>query len=184
MRGKVSGRWWFTDDLRWHKLVNFYECVVVEYLRADRSAFVNTESCIQLNEADNPDTSGPHWYCDAIAIDFRQKVVYLCEISYSRPLQALLKRLSYWHESWTLLRLALQRDSSLPADWPVRPWLFVPEELLPMLVKGLERISGSNPLAFTPRVTPLEMVQLWRYRSWSRVGEAEKATTVPEAMRI
>jgi hypothetical protein len=50
--------------------MNYYESVVVDYLRADRAIFVNTECCIQLNEAVNPDNSGPHWYCDAVAVDF------------------------------------------------------------------------------------------------------------------
>lgn len=48
--------------------MNYYESVVVDYLRADRALFVNTECCIQLNESDNPDTSGPHWYCDAVVV--------------------------------------------------------------------------------------------------------------------
>src|SRR6266404_2746613 len=57
--------------------MNYYENVVVDYLRADRAIFVNTECCIQLNQAENPDTSGPHWYCDAIALDLRAKAVFL-----------------------------------------------------------------------------------------------------------
>ena len=31
--------------------MNYYESVVIDYLRADRAIFVNTEYCIQLNEA-------------------------------------------------------------------------------------------------------------------------------------
>src|SRR5260370_41944842 len=42
-----------------------------------RFVFVNTECCIQINPADNPDRSGPHWYCDAVAADFRSKTVFL-----------------------------------------------------------------------------------------------------------
>ena len=29
--------------------MNYYESVVIDYLRADRALFVNTECCIQLN---------------------------------------------------------------------------------------------------------------------------------------
>lgn len=58
--------------------------VVVEHFRADRSVFVNTECCVQLNPQKNPDTGGLHWYCDAVAIDFGAKpvpTVFLCEVS-------------------------------------------------------------------------------------------------------
>ena len=40
---------------------------------------VNTEWCIQLNEDANPDSSGPHWYCDAVALDFRNHVIYFVQ---------------------------------------------------------------------------------------------------------
>jgi hypothetical protein len=32
----------------------------MDYLPADRAVFVNTEFCIQINQAANPDNSGPH----------------------------------------------------------------------------------------------------------------------------
>ena len=54
--------------------MNYYESVVMDYLRADRAVFLNTEYCIQINPG-NPDTSGPHWYCDAVALDFRAKEI-------------------------------------------------------------------------------------------------------------
>ena len=162
--------------------MNYYESVVIDYLRADRAIFVNTECCIQLNQADNPDTSGPHWYCDAVASDFRTKTVYLCEISYGKQLVDLTKRLKSWHESWDLLCLALKRDSYLP-DWPVRPWLFVPVDLVSLLLRRLAQISGTKSLNYVPLVTPLEMVQPWRYRSWNRIGEAAKTDLIPLAMQ-
>jgi hypothetical protein len=160
--------------------MNYYESVVIDYLRSDRAIFVNTECCIQLNEGDNPDVTGPHWYCDAVAIDFKSQCIFLCEISYSRSLSDLVKRLTAWHEEWPLVRLALQRDSKLP-DWPTRPWLFVPEALVPLLLKKLQSIGS---LGYVPRITPLEMVQPWRYRSWSRIGELEKPEVIPPTMRI
>lgn len=51
--------------------MDYYQNVVIDYLRADRALFVNAECCIQVNPASNPDASGPHWYCDAVAADFR-----------------------------------------------------------------------------------------------------------------
>lgn len=153
------------------------------YLTADRAVFVNPECCVQLNEADNPDASGPHWYCDAVACDFRDRTIFLCEITFSSTLGALVKRLSGWQEHWALVRTCLIRDSRLPGDWQVRPWLFVPEQLVPLLLRRLEGIGGASELKFVPRITPLEMVQPWQYRSWNRAGELEKPSIIPPEMR-
>jgi hypothetical protein len=163
--------------------MNYYESVVVDYLRADRAIFVNNECCIQINQADNPDSSGAHWYCDAVAVDFRSKSIYLCEISYGVQLADLLKRIKGWHDNWDGVRHALARDSFLPDLWPVRPWLFVPEKLVPLLLDRLAQIGNGQPLKFIPRITPLEMVQPWRYRLWNRIDEATKPTIIPEAMQ-
>jgi hypothetical protein len=70
--------------------MNYYKSAVMDYLRADRAIFVNTEFCIQINKASNPDKSGPHWYCDAVALDFRRQEIYLCEIFYAANLGALV----------------------------------------------------------------------------------------------
>jgi hypothetical protein len=96
--------------------VDYYESVVVQYLRADRALFVNTECCIQLNEAANPDSSGPHWYCDAVACDFRNQVILLCAISFSAQLSDLSKRLKGWHGNWDFVCQALARDSDVPNE--------------------------------------------------------------------
>ncbi len=48
----------------------------------------------------------------------------------------------------------------------MRPWLFVREHDVTLLLKRLEQISGiDRPLKFVPRTTTLEMVQPWRYCS-------------------
>jgi hypothetical protein len=99
--------------------MDHFESIVLEYLRADRSLFVNSQCCIQLNPGDNPDTSGPHWYCDAIAVSFKRQAAYLCEITYATPPTSLMKRLTAWNKDWGLLREALFRDSGVPTDWPV-----------------------------------------------------------------
>lgn len=164
--------------------MNYYESVVVDYLRADRSVFVNTECCIQLNPGDNPDTSGPHWYCDAAAVDFRSQTVFLCEISYSAQLADLTKRLKGWHENWTAVRQALVRDSHVPESWPVRPWLFVPEKLISHLCERMRQVTNGGSLNFTPRITPLEMVQPWLYRSFNRFAESAKPASVPTEMQF
>jgi hypothetical protein len=86
--------------------MDYYESVVVHYLRADRALFVNTECCIQLNQSKNPDSSGPHWYCDAVACDFRKSRIFLCEISYGAQLSDLTKRLKEWYANWDSVRHA------------------------------------------------------------------------------
>ena len=93
--------------------MDYYESVMIHYLRSDRAIFVNPECCIQLNPADNPDKSGSHWYCDAVAADFRNKTIFLCEVSYSKGLSSLTKRLREWHDHWEGLCVALTRESFL-----------------------------------------------------------------------
>jgi hypothetical protein len=98
-------------------------------------------------------------------------------------LGALKKRLMGWNDNWPLLLKALHRDSHLPSDWPVRPWIFLPEQMIPLLLKCVTALGGSNPLSFQPLITPLELVPPWKYRSWNRVGEAIKPDVIPEEMR-
>ena len=147
--------------------MNYYESVVMDYLRADRAIFLNTEYCIQINPG-NPDISGPHWYCDAIALDLRSKEIFLCEISYAVRLADLIKRLKGWHDNWKGVCDAVARDSFLCEPWPVRPWLFVPESHVPLLEQRLGEITSGQPPHFVPKITHLEMVQPWRYASWNR----------------
>jgi hypothetical protein len=165
-------------------MLDYFENVVVNYLRSDRSIFVNTETCIQVNKSDNPDASGPHWYCDAVALDLRKKTIFLCEISYSKGLASLTKRLREWHLNWEGIRAALARDSSVEKDWPIRPWLFVPLNDVRMLLKRLEKIGDGSSPTFYPRITPLEMTLPWCFgHSWNREGEKTKPDFIPKTMR-
>ena len=107
----------------------------------------------------------------------------MCEISYSKGLPTLSKRLREWHDDWVKVCYALTRDSFLNEDWPVRPWLFVPEQLVPLLLRRLEEIGAGEPLKFSPRITTLEKIQPWQYQSWNRTSELDKPVIVPEAMR-
>ena len=164
--------------------MDYYQGVVIDYLRADRSVFVNTECLIQLNQAPNPDTSGPHWYCDAVAADFGTETIFLCEISYAEGLTALLKRLSEWNTHWEKVCAALIRDCTLPAPWLVRPWLFIPEKTVPIAVSGIRKIQEASAVGAmpVPRVTTLERVTPWQYRAWNRQGENEKPGSIPAEM--
>ena len=156
--------------------MDYFQAVVVEYLRANRATFVNTEYCIQLNPGPNPDTSGPHWYCDAVAVDIAMKRCWLCEVSYSKTLSSLGKRLADWHSQWQGVRAALDRESGIDQHWVVEPHVFVPEHLASVLQKHLDKLPaslGAGPLMPAPRITWLEKVLPWNYRSWDRAHESD-----------
>jgi hypothetical protein len=157
--------------------MDYYQGIVTEYLRADRAMFVNTECCIQLNPGQNPDRTGPHWYCDAVAINLRDREVFLCEISFSSSLADLGKRLSGWHANWHALRHALARDLYIDPSWPVTPWVFVPQELFRTLESRLARTYRNETMSpeqmpYT-KATFLEEVVPWKYRSWNRAPAPE-----------
>ncbi|AIF46125.1 hypothetical protein [Dyella japonica] len=151
--------------------MDHFESVIVEYLRADRSLFVNTQLCIQLNAGPNPDVSGPHWYCDAVAVSLKNQSAYLCEITYANPPASLFKRLTGWDSQWTALRAALERDSGVPSSWSLRPWVFVPDALAARVDGFIDSLSLSEMPR--PRVTRIEQVMPWLYRSWDRVESAD-----------
>lgn len=167
--------------------MDYYQGVVTEYLRADRSVFLNTECCIQLN-ADNAFAGGSHWYCDAVAVNLKESTVYLCEVSYAKSLDALLKRLGQWNTHWQQLQSSLVRNCHVDPSWRVRPWLFIPEACVPKAVACIEGILA-HPKTLSsmpaPRITTLEAVAPWHYQSWDRVGEnmTLKPATIPDAMR-
>jgi hypothetical protein len=88
--------------------MDYFQGVVTEYLRANRSTFVNTECLIQLKPGDSP-AKGEHWYCDAVAVNFQEKAAFLCEVTYSRTLQSLFTRLAGWINNWAGIESALHR---------------------------------------------------------------------------
>jgi hypothetical protein len=150
--------------------MDYYQGVVLEYLRANRTVFVNFECCIQLEPGDNPD-KGSHWYCDAVAVDFAKSAVFLCEISYAKSLGALIRRLADWNDHWNEIRVALTRDCSIPTDFVVQPWIFFPKTYEAAASAGLERLRKSaerTPRMPFPRISFLEDVVPWKYRSWDR----------------
>ena len=164
--------------------MDYFQGVVTEYLRADRAVFVNTECCIQLNPGLNPDTSGPHWYCDAVAVDHRKHEIFLCEITYAKSLSALQARLIGWASNWPGVLAALVRDSALPSDWHVRPWVFIPEELHKLLENKIKKLANVGTAAGqmpSPKITALEEVMPWKYRSWNRTSEVEDSDAQPDS---
>jgi hypothetical protein len=162
--------------------MDYFQGVVTEYLRANLSTFVNTECLLQLDPHTDTPGKGRHWYCDAVAVNFRERAVYLCEITYSTTMNALLTRLGAWRSNWAGIKDALVRDCGIPPDWTVRPWVFVPKERLSLYEKrlaALELIDAPGEMP-TPLIKHLEEVVPWRYRSWDRKLEALARTDKPE----
>ena len=149
--------------------MDYFQGVVTEYLRAKRTQFVNTEYMINL-DPDGIYQKDRHWYCDAIAIDFADSTVHLCEVPYSKTLQSLLNRLQAWCNHWPGVIAAIRRDSALKGEWQVVPRLFVPDKQkgdLTKRVSGLKWPKEDTTQMPHPIITPLEQVLPWKYRSWN-----------------
>jgi len=150
--------------------MDYFQDVVIEFLRSRRSQFVNAEYLINL-DLDGTYLKGRHWYCDAVAIDFETSTVYLCEITYSKTLYSITNRLRAWQKHWPAVVEAIHRDSSLRGQWLVVPRIFVPETLKSLLESKISVVIGNSEASMPhPLITPFEQVLPWKYRSWN--GEA------------
>lgn len=155
--------------------MDHFQGVVTEYLRAKRSRFVNTEYMINL-DLDGTYQKDRHWYCDAVAIDFADSSIQLCEITYSKTLQSVFKRLQFWCNHWADVVVAIRRDSELKGEWQMVPRVFVPGELEAQLTNRLTMVKWPAECAIRmpqPIVTRLEDVLPWKYRSWNGKQFAE-----------
>lgn len=154
--------------------MDYFQGVVTEYLRANRSVFVNTEFLIKLDDGDKQ-FKDRHWYCDAMAVNFKERSLYLCEITFSSTMQSLISRLQAWQNNWDELVNAVVRDSGVPANWKIQPWTFIPKKYDVVFAKKLAMLKASNVQKAqmpAPRVTFLEDVLPWEYRSWDRKKDA------------
>lgn len=163
--------------------MDYFQGVVIEYLRQDRSTFVNPECLIQLEPGNVPD-KGRSWYCDVVAADFSESTLYLCEVSYSTTMSALSKRLKAWAEHWPGIRTALLRDCNMPKEWKVQPWLFVPRDLCAAIRRKMPAAHshGSDGCAAmpVPRITTLEEVAPWTEQSKARAGPRANVNKQPD----
>ena len=151
--------------------MDYFQGVVTEYLRAKRSVFVNTECLIHLDEGKEL-KKGRHWYCDVMAVDFNESTIYLCEITYSATTQALLARLRAWRACWPELVNAVLRDSKVPTNWTVQPWIFLPQKYADKFSKKIKEVAkavGGVSVMPEPRFTHLESTSPWVYLvTWDR----------------
>jgi len=156
--------------------MDYFQGVVNDYLQESRGMFVRAECPIQLHSGKIL-PKGTFWYCDAVAVDFKEKKVYLCEVSYSSTLHALAKRLEAWSKEWPTLRDRIRSDHWIPDSWQVQPWVFVPEGLRKKLDERLSALAkassnvGEDRMP-TPEITHLESVVPWKYRERERASDA------------
>lgn len=146
--------------------MDYFQGTVETYLRADRSLFLNSEYCLQLDHVAVP-KKDRHWYVDVVAIDFKNKIVWLCEISYAKNLAALLKRLQAWQNNWPDVSNAIIRDSFLPQGFTAKPWVFIPDELNDLFKKKFVGVDGTDAMP-EPKITSLEEVLPWKYTVWAK----------------
>ncbi len=157
--------------------MDYYQGVVADFLGADPAMFVQPEACIRLHP-DSGLKKGEHWYCDIMAVSFREQTVYLCEVTLSRTLTALLKRLKEWDANWTNVCHALRHDNRIPDGWYVRPWVFVPSAQKELVSLGVSTHLGTDDESDgmpRPLVTSLEDVVPWLY-SWPNLLPGETAS--------
>ncbi len=153
--------------------MDYFQGVVTDYLVADRAIFVNSELMIQLDE--NELKKGRHWFCDAAAVNVRKKTLFLCEVTYSKSMSALSKRLLAWDANWEELRRALERDCGIPISWTIQPWAFIPEDFCEALKSRITLLDSDerdgNAMPY-PQITLLESVVPWKYETEDRKDTA------------
>lgn len=143
-------------------MTDYYQGVVAEFLRADRSVFVNPEFCLQLEPGFTP-PKGSFWYCDLLALSLRERTVYLCEVTYSSTASALMKRLTAWKANWPGIKTALVRDCRVDSSWHVSPWVFIPHKVRATYEKKLTLLKPFPEKGMPePKLTELEDVVPWK----------------------
>jgi hypothetical protein len=157
--------------------VDYFQAVVTEYVRANRSLFVNPEYFLPLDPGVKQPTKGRSWYVDLVAVSFKAKTVFLCEITYAQTPASLTERLASWRPMWTAIVEAIKRDTRVPIDWHVRPWLFLPESKIEKFLGKM----GTFPAV--PLITPLEMTMPWKYSNFDLIEEGPKPECIPVEMQ-
>jgi hypothetical protein len=75
----------------------------------------------------------------------------------------LLTRLAQWNAQWTALVAALHRDSKIPSEFTVVPWLFIPDKFVEVAQEKLKQlpVAPAPSQMPTPRFFPLEAIVPW-----------------------
>lgn len=146
--------------------MDYFQGVVLEYLRADRSCFVNPEFWIRGNLKSSHDK--PHWFVDVLAVHMKKKEVYLCEVTYAKQPRALVQRLRSWKTHWEIINQTLREDTSIGEDWPLIPWVFATTDFLKVIKPVLEDLFPQG------RTKSLSDVLPWMYCTYDRKEEIKQ----------
>jgi len=141
---------------------HYYQGAVENFLRANRSVFVNAEFLLQISDkpADAP-RRGEHWFIDMLAVNLVTKECNLCEITYARNTPALAKRLISWKANWSRITAALQECAGIPGNYIFRPWLFVPaREVEAPCNRADDMLFGG----LSPFISTLEKIAPWAHK--------------------
>lgn len=151
----------------------YYEEVVADYVQAGRK-FIRREYFIDLDRAPQP-SKGRSWYVDVLAVDFEERTIWLCEVSYSKTLYALRTRLKQWSDNWTSIQQTIFAEIAVGPQWRLSPWAFTPESLKSVYDAGLSKVG---PLVFQPKWTALEATAPWCVPAGSTLRALARAETI------
>src|SRR5579884_3578738 len=133
--------------------MDYYEPTVEKYIASDRRTFISTQFWIPLPLPTKSD--GGVWV-DAIAINIRDRLCHLCETTFARDPKVILNKINIYNAERERIRFFLQEQAGLPAQWELRPWLFLLRQtagkLIPKLAPGLY-----------PKIIYLEYTAPWFY---------------------
>ena len=149
--------------------MSHYHEIVGEYLNAERHQFICQEFLIDIGDPTKQMKDQAFWV-DVVAADFRARTLFLCEISYSQKLAAILRKFQIWSDNWDAVRAELFRASGVSPDWDVKPWVFAPAARRDLFLKGLANIPG---LRFAPEWTALEDLVPWKRKDAGQVAAEE-----------
>jgi len=145
--------------------------------------FIKAECPIQLESGKFP-PKGTSCILMRLPSTSRGGRVYLCEVSYSKTLYTLARRLEAWSKDWPRLREAILHDYLITGpdseSWRVRPWVFVPLGLRKQLKKRLSELAKASsdvgkPSMPAPKVTFLESVVPWRGKTTGTERHARRS---------
>ena len=142
--------------------MDYFQGVVADYLKANRCTFINPEFCFSLGPDLATAPKGTSWWVDVLAVNFAEERAYLCEVSFSKTLAAMLKRLGQWSAKWDEVQTAVRRDAHLSEGWSMTPWVFVPEAQLSIIKARMPQFP------IKPPITALEDTVPWKHCTWDR----------------
>jgi hypothetical protein len=135
--------------------MDYFQGVVLEYLRANRTYFVNPEFWVRGNLQSPHDK--PHWFVDILTVNMRKKEVYLCEVTYAKQPRALIRRLNSWREHWETIDQTVREDTYIEKDWPLIPWVFATDDAMKIIEPILKALFPNG------KMTSLSEVLPWKY---------------------